>query len=157
MQEFLHSIQVDAPVDIAWRLLSHVDQWPQWLPTVSDVRPLGSSVVEPGARFVVHQPKLLPTTWLVTEVSPPHSFVWEARSPGYRMLAAHVLRALGPDTCALELRFAFLGWLGRPVGFLFASLTRSYLAQECAALKFAAEQAMAAGSNNSLEPKPLRG
>ena len=147
MQEFQHSIQIDAPVDIAWRFLSHVGQWPQWLPTISDVRPLGSSIVEPGGRFVVRQPKLPPATWLVTEVSAPHSFVWESRSPGVRTRAAHVLTALSPDTCALELRFAFSGWLGKPLGFLFARLTQSYLAQECAALKTAAEQAISAESN----------
>ena len=157
MQEFQHSIQIDAPVDVAWRLLSHVGQWPQWLPTVSEVRPLGPSVVEPGARFIVRQPKLASATWLVTEVSPPHSFVWESYSPGVRMRASHVLTAPSPSTCALELRFAFSGWLEKPLSLLFARLTQSYLAQECAALKTAAEQAVAAGSDDSFKSKPLRG
>ena len=149
MPGFQHSIQIDAPTAVAWRLLSQVDQWPRWLPTVSQVKPLGPGTVEPGARFVVHQPKLMPATWVVTDVVPPQSLVWEARSPGVRTRASHALTPLGPQRCALELHFAFSGWLGTPLGLLFARLTRAYLTQECAALKAAAERAASGNASGS--------
>ena len=82
--------------------------WPAWLPTVSSVQALQGRSPEVGARYVVVQPKLRPTTWVVTELAPPQRSTWEARSPGLP---------------------------GLPMGWLYRSITERYIAQEVLSLQ----------------------
>lgn len=137
MPAYETSALVHAPVKGAWPVLSRVVAWPQWLPTVDSVHPLDGACLALGARFVLHQPKLRATTWKVTQLEPPHLFVWSARHPGIAMLAEHRLDAdeSAPDVCTLVLRFVFAGWLGGIAGRLSRSVTEDYLAQEAAAFK----------------------
>jgi uncharacterized protein YndB with AHSA1/START domain len=132
-------VSIAAPREAVWRTLSDVAAWPDWLPTVTKVEPLDGDALRPGSRFVVHQPRLRPTTWTVSELDPPRRFVWAARTPGIRMVAEHTV---GEDSAAgssVVLRFSFSGPLGGIVGVLFRSLTKTYIAQEAASLKQKAE------------------
>ena len=54
---------IAAPAARAWAPLRNVLAWPEWLPTVTSVTPLGVSNLEIGARFRVLQPKLRPAIW----------------------------------------------------------------------------------------------
>ena len=140
MPTFESSISIAAPPEVVWRVLSNVVAWPQWLPTVSKVEPLDGAPLSQGARYLVHQPKLRPTIWSVTELAAPQRFVWVARSPGVRMVAEHTVT--GQDNAvSVQLRFSFFGLLGGVVALLFGSLTQRYLAQEVAALKQQVETA----------------
>jgi len=135
MPTFESSTIITAPVEAVWRVLADVVQWPQWLPTVSKVEALDQSSLRVDSRYVVHQPRLRPATWTVSEVEEPRRFVWVARSPGMHMVADHSITQDSPATSKVVLRFTFAGLLGGIIGRLFASLTRSYLAQEAASLK----------------------
>ncbi|HEX6999930.1 MAG TPA: SRPBCC family protein [Gammaproteobacteria bacterium] len=140
MPTFESSTVIAAEASAVWSVLSDVVDWPRWLPTVRRVVPLDCAAMAPGARFVVYQPKLRPATWKVTRLEPPRRFVWEARSPGFRMLAEHVVNPQPPASSAVVLRFSFDGLLGGLMGKLFRSLIEGYLAQEAAALKLEAER-----------------
>ena len=144
MPAYETSALVHAPVEVAWPVLARVVAWPQWLPTVDSVHPLDSVSLAMGSRFVVHQPKLRPTTWQVAQLEPPRLFVWSARHPGIALLAEHRLddEESVPDFCTLVLRFVFAGWLGGIVGRFSRSLTEDYLAQEAAAFKATTEALM---------------
>ncbi|HEX4984822.1 MAG TPA: SRPBCC family protein [Burkholderiales bacterium] len=133
------TVTVSAPRERVWHILSDVIAWPGWLPTVTKVEALDGQAVVPGARFVVHQPRLRPATWTVSEVAAPERFVWVARSPGLRMVADHVVSEDSPGRSTVVLQFSFEGLLGGVAGRLFRSVAADYLAQEAAALKREAE------------------
>jgi len=133
------SIFIAAPRESVWRVLAAVVAWPKWLPTVSSVQPLDCEPLTIGARYTVRQPKLRPATWVVTDLKPPRSFVWQARSPGLLMIAVHTIEEAPTGGSRVALRFAFAGLLGAPIGWLFRSTTQRYLAQEVASLKLTVE------------------
>jgi uncharacterized membrane protein len=133
------SISIAAPHESVWRALSGVVAWPEWLPTVSSVQPLDGEPLKIGSRYTVRQPKLRPATWVVTELEPPHRFVWQARSPGLLMIAVHTVEEAPARGSHVALRFSFAGALGAPIGWLFRSITQRYLAQELASLKLMVE------------------
>ena len=139
MQTYLASISIAAPREPVWRALAAVVAWPEWLPTVSSVQPLDDKPLKIGSRYTVRQPKLRPATWVVTELEPPHCFVWHARSPGLLMIAAHTIEEAPAGGAHVALRFSFAGVLGAPIGWLFRSTTKRYLAQELASLKLMVE------------------
>ena len=129
------TISITAPREEIWRVLSDVAEWPVWLPTVSTVQPLDGDSLRIGARYVVRQPNLRPTTWVVTDLEEDVRFVWVALSPGLRMTAAHTIEEFQSGIFTVVLRFTFAGLLGGLTGWLFRSTTESYLAQEAASLK----------------------
>ncbi len=135
MPSYEASVAISAPREAVWRVLSNVVAWPDWLPTVSSVQSLQARSLEVGGRYIVTQPKLRPTTWVVTELAPPQRFTWQARSPGLLMVADHSVEASSPSSSQVNLRFSFVGLLGLPVGWLFRSITERYLAQEASSLR----------------------
>jgi uncharacterized protein YndB with AHSA1/START domain len=139
MPTYEASISISASREAVWRALSDVAAWPQWLPTVTAVQPLDGAALKLGHRYLVHQPKLRPATWVVVELDQSGRFVWHARSPGLLMVAEHTVRETGPGTSVVELRYSFSGLLGGLIGRLFRSITESYLAAEAASVKRKAE------------------
>jgi uncharacterized membrane protein len=130
---------IAAPAARVWAPLRDVVAWPDWLPTVTSVTPLGINNLEIGARFRVLQPKLRPATWEVTSIREGENFMWQAVSPGMTMCAGHVIEPTGPESCKLNLQLTFAGLLS-PLAALFAgSLTRRYINTEAASLKIVAE------------------
>ncbi|MBV8821000.1 MAG: SRPBCC family protein [Acidobacteriaceae bacterium] len=141
MPTYVSSISIAAPRESVWRVLSDVVAWPAWLPTVTKVVPLDGTSLRLGSRFVVHQPKLRPAIWTVSEVEAPARFVWVARLPGVRMVAEHTITEDAAAGSMAELRFSFAGLLGDIVGRLFRRVTESYIAQEASSLKYKVEAA----------------
>lgn len=137
---FEATIDIQAPPTAVWRVLSDVAAWPAWLPTVTAVEPLDARELAPGARYLVRQPRLRATTWVVDEVDAPRRFTWSARSPGLQMVARHTVAPTAAGS-AITLSFTFAGWIGLVVARLYGRLTASYLEQEAAALKRSVESA----------------
>ena len=135
MRTYESSIVIAAEAGAVWRVLSDVAHWPQWLPTVTNVTSLDATAMALGSRFVVHQPKLRPATWKVTQLEAPRRFIWEARSPGLLMVAEHAVAPQASASSVVVLRFSFGGLLVGIIGRAFRSITERYLAQEAAALK----------------------
>jgi uncharacterized membrane protein len=149
MPSYDASISIAASGEAVWRVLSDVAAWPEWLPTVDSVQPLDGTPSSVGYRYVVHQPKLRPATWIVTELERPRRFVWQARSPGLLMVAEHSIEETARGKSNVSLRFSFTGLLGIIIGRLFRSVTQQYLVQEAASLKLKVEA--------DLEPIPQQG
>ncbi len=66
---------VAAPPDVVWALLTDLDAWPQWGPTVRSASIEGGAVVE-GARGTVVTPVGVPLPFTVTEVLPGRRWSW---------------------------------------------------------------------------------
>ena len=135
MKTYEASISIAAPREAVWRVLSDVATWPKWLPTVASVESLDGNPLVLGHRYRIRQPQLQPVTWTVTELDPAHRFSWQARTPGLRMLADHIVEAGSSGTSDVVLRFSFAGPLGSLVGAVYGSITRRYIETEAATLK----------------------
>jgi len=134
----MHTCQTSHPIAAdraaAWTVLADVAAWPGWLPTVTVLEALDDESLQVGARYLIHQPRLRPAIWTVTVLDPGRRFVWQARSPGLRMTAEHILLDQISGSCKVVLRFTFAGPLGSLLGWFYRALTEEYIAQEAASL-----------------------
>ena len=134
MRDFSRSIEIDAPTEAVWAILSDGERWPEWTPTVTSVKPLGSGPLAVGTRVVIRQPRFPPALWKVVALEPGRSFTWVTRSPGVSVVACHGVEASGAGTRAtLSLRFD--GILGGLLGWLTRGINERYLKLEAQGLK----------------------
>lgn len=79
------SIDIDAPPEVVWNLLTDIVNWPRWNPDVTEARLSGD--LAPGSEFVWKAgPGTIRSTLL--EVEPPESIAWSGRTMGIE--AVHI-------------------------------------------------------------------
>ncbi|MFW5474679.1 SRPBCC family protein [Knoellia sp. CPCC 206450] len=128
-------IEIDAPPERVWDVMSDVERWPEWTDTVTAVTRLDAQALGLGSRVRVEQPKLPPTEYVVTELDPGAGFTWVATGPGVRTTARHRITAAGSGS-RVRLSVEQAGPVGVVMGrFFFRRLTDRYLATEAAGLK----------------------
>ncbi len=88
---YIASDLIAAPPKRIWPMLADVQHWPDWLPTMISVEPLGPAELAPGASYRITQPKFRPAVWTVVGLEPLRAFSWVTRSSGVRVLADHRL------------------------------------------------------------------
>lgn len=135
MHTFSHSIVFEGSQEDAWAVLSAVDRWPEWLPTVDRVDVLDQAAIALGRRYRVHQPRLRPALWRISQVEAPHGFAWESRTLGLVSLADHRLEEAAAGRLRLSLSIAMRGPLTPLVRRAYGDLIQDYLTQEAAALE----------------------
>lgn len=135
------SIDIDAPAERVWEVLSAIQRWPEWTASMTKVEPLSDGPLAVGSRARVRQPRLPPVVWTVTDLSPGRSFSWESRTPGAVSTAVHEIEPTADGAASrVTLGVEQDGPLGRLVGRLLGGLTRKYVDMEAAGLKRRAEQ-----------------
>ncbi|WP_062464715.1 SRPBCC family protein [Demequina soli] len=132
---------VAAPPDRVWAVLSNVDLWPEWTPTVTSVTRPDHGPLRVGSHAKVTQPRLADAEYVVTEVIPGSSFTWEAARPGLRTTAMHRIEPLPDGGAHVALSIEQHGFLGPMVGRLYRGLTDEYLHNEANGLKHRCEDA----------------
>jgi uncharacterized membrane protein len=138
---FETSIEIDAPQQRVWEVLSDIAAWPQRIETVDTVEPLTPDPMGAGSRVRLKQPKLPEGTWDITAWEPPSFFEWQQRSGGVTTVAGHRVEALGTDRARLTLTLEMRGLLAPIIGRAYASLTNRYMNLEAEGMKRAAESA----------------
>jgi len=141
--QFSITTEVDAPPEVVFAVLSEVERWPEWTPTVTRVEHLGGAAVPlaPGARLRIVQPKVPPAEWTVTALEPGRGFTLLSRSPGATVEANHWAEPLpGGHRSRVTLSVTFGGVLGRVIGWVMRGLNERYLAEESAGLKRRCEE-----------------
>ena len=123
-----------ARAELVWRILADVEHWPNWTPTVFEVKPLSQAGLRVGARYRVTQPKLRPAVYEVTECTPNQAFTWVQKFPGGTMIADHRLAPRDGGT-EVELSFTSSGVVANLVSMMFSKLIREYVATEARSLK----------------------
>lgn len=141
--KFSITTDVDAPPEVVFAVLSEVERWHEWTPTVTAVERLDAPGVPLalGSRLRIVQPKVPPAEWTVTAFEPGRGFRLFSRSPGATVEADHWAEpADGGQRSRVALSVTFAGFLGRIIGWLMRGLNERYLAQEAAGLKLRSEE-----------------
>jgi uncharacterized membrane protein len=138
MRHFSITIDVDAPAERVWQVMSDVDRWHEWTPSVHGVTRLGGRPFAIGSRVLIRQPKFPPALWTVTAIEPGRSFSWVSVAPGLRVTGRHAVEpAAGSSRATLSLDLQ--GMLGGIWGRLTKALTERYIAYEANGLKARSE------------------
>jgi uncharacterized membrane protein len=133
------SVDIEAPPDTVWRILSDLERWPTWTPTVKEVRRLNGPSFAVGSILRIRQPKLKTLDWHVSEFQEGRLFTWKARSTGISVVARHVIRPSGRGSTVV-LAVDQQGWLDPVVNLFFGALSRRYVELEAQSLKRRCEE-----------------
>ena len=133
------TIRIDAPAAHVWPIMSGIEQWHTWTPSIRKVKRLDSGPFAVGSRVMVLQPKLPPAFWKVTELVRDRHFIWVSANPGLRVTAIH--RIEPADTgCTVTLSVHYEGLLAGLAVRLMGAITRKYVGWEAEGLKHASEE-----------------
>jgi heme-degrading monooxygenase HmoA len=132
--KFKLTVEIHAPAPLVWPVMTDVGRWPEWTSSVSRVKLLTPGPLRIGSRVRVHQPRLPPAAWRVTELSAGEQFTWVSVAPGVSVVARHAVEAAAKGS-RVTLSVGFEGWFGRRLARWMRGLTERYLALEANGLK----------------------
>ena len=138
---FEKSIEIDAPQQRVWDVLSDIEAWPERIETVDSVELLTAAPITTGSRVRLKQPKLPEGTWDVTVWDAPSYFEWTQKTTGATSVAGHRVEALGDGRARLTLTLDMRGFFIATIGRFYRKLTNEYMNLEAENLKRAAESA----------------
>ena len=129
------TVEIAAPAERVWDVLTDVERWSEWTETVTSVKRLDEGPLRSGSRAKISQPKIPEAEYVVTELDPGRSFTWVTTSAGVKVTGRHVVEALPGGASRVTLTVEQGGWLGSVMGRFYRGLTDRYLANEAAGLK----------------------
>lgn len=121
-----------------WEVMSDVERWHEWTPSVSSIKRLKGESLSVGSRALIRQPKFPPAIWKVTAIEPGRGFTWVNAAPGLRVVANHSIETTEAGSRAI-LSLDFQGLFGGLLGRMTKRITERYLAQEAEGLKARSE------------------
>jgi hypothetical protein len=138
---FERTIDIDAPADRVWAVVSDVAAWPSVVDTVERIELLTPPPLTVGSRVRIRQPKLPEGDWLVSAWEAPSFFEWIQRSGGMTVVASHRVEGLGQGRARLTLTIDMRGLLAPVMGRVYRNLTDDYLCRETEGIRRASESA----------------
>lgn len=85
------TFDVDAPPEKVWDVMTDVERWPGWTRSVRGASLKTKGEFGQGTTARLNIAGGPPSDWIVTEIDPGRSFVWESKSPGALSVAGHVI------------------------------------------------------------------
>jgi uncharacterized membrane protein len=128
------AVDIAAPPDIVWAVMSDVERWHEWTQSIRSVRLLNAGPLAVGSRALIRQPKLPPAVWTVTAIDPGRSFTWRSGTPGMWVFGHHAVEPIEGGTRG-TLGLEYHGAVGRLLARLTRGMTERYLDFEAAGLK----------------------
>jgi len=136
-------VKIDASVEEVWKVISDVERWYEWTPSIKSILLLDPKPLHVGSRGLVEQPGLPRATWKVTELIPNQGFNWETKSLGAHTVGEHwITPDLEGGGVNVVLRVRQTGWLSWIFQRWIGRITRKYVAMEAKGLKLKCEQAI---------------
>jgi len=136
---FETSIDIEAPMQRVWDVLTDLEAWPRRIETVDRVELLTAAPVTVGSRVRLKQPKLPEGVWDVTAWDPPTWFEWRQKASGVTSVAGHRVTTLSEERSKLSLSLDMQGLLVPLVGRLSKGMIDRYMTTEAQGIKRAAE------------------
>jgi uncharacterized membrane protein len=136
---FEKSIDIDAPQQRVWDVLTDLEAWPQRIETVDAVELLTPAPITTGSRVRLRQPKLPEGDWDVTAWDPPSYFEWRQKGGGTTSVAGHRVEGLSDGRSRLTLTLDMRGLLVPIMILFYRKLTNDYMSLEAEGLKRSAE------------------
>lgn len=138
---FEESIEIDAPQQRVWHVLSDLEAWPRRIETVDAVDLLTPAPLTEGSRILLKQPKLPEGTWDITIWDAPSYFEMRQKSGGVTSVAGHHVEESEPGRSRLTLSIDMQGLLVPIIGPMSKGLVTRYMSIEARGMKLAAESA----------------
>jgi uncharacterized protein YndB with AHSA1/START domain len=132
--DYEFAVEIDAAPDEVWRVLTDVERWPEWTPSMTRVERLDPGPFQVGSTARIKQPKFPAAVWRVNELEPGQSFSWTARGGGMTALGTHRItpRSDGVEVTLSIRQTGPLAWLA---ALVTSRLTRRYVQIEADGLK----------------------
>jgi len=127
-------VEIAATPAQVWPVMVDVEKWPEWTASVKRIKLLTPGPLRIGSRARVHQPKLPPAFWRVTELVPGSHFTWLSSAPGVRVTARHVIEP-APTGSRVTLSIQYEGMFGQLLARWTRALNERYFAMEANGLK----------------------
>jgi hypothetical protein len=140
MKNLSTTIDIQAPPERVWPIMSDVERWHEWTPSIRKVVRLDSGPMGMGSRVRVHQPRLPVAFWQVTEWQPGRSFTWVSRNPGVRVTARHAIEPTAAGS-RVTLSLQYEGIFGALLARVTRGITLRYVDLEARGLKARSESA----------------
>ena len=138
---FQKSIEINAPQQRVWDVLSDLEAWPERIETVDTVELLTPAPITKGSRVRLKQPKVPEGTWEITTWDAPSYFEWTQKTGGATNVAGHRVEARGEGRARLTLTLEMRGLLVPIISLFYKDLTNRYMNLEAEGMKRAAESA----------------
>jgi uncharacterized membrane protein len=138
---FEKTIEIDAPQQRVWDVLSDLEAWPRRIETVDVVELLTPAPITKGSQVRLKQPKLSEGIWDITVWDAPSYFEWTQKTGGITSVAGHRVEALGEGRARLTLTLDMRGFLIPVIALFYKGLTNRYMNLEAEGMKRAAESA----------------
>jgi uncharacterized membrane protein len=134
-------VKVDASAEEVWAIVSDVERWHEWTPSIKSVLLLDPKPLHIGSRALVEQPRLPRAIWQVTRLIRDQGFDWEAKSLGAHTIGEHWIAPDPQGGVNVVLRVRQTGWLAWFFRRWIGRITRDYIALEAKGLKLRCENA----------------
>ncbi|MDP9366315.1 MAG: SRPBCC family protein [Chloroflexota bacterium] len=134
-------IEIAAPPEQVWAVMSDVARWPEWTASVTSVERLDRAPLGVGSRARVRQPRFPVAVWTVSALDPGRFFEWRSPAPGLLSVAGHRVDDAGDRASRATLSITWSGPLAPVVRLLVGSLSRRYVETEAQGLKRRCEAA----------------
>ena len=134
MADFATSIDIAASPERVWAVLSDLERWPDWTPSMRSLKRLDSGPLAVGSTVRVHQPKLRPANFVVTRLEPGRGFDWVTRSIGLTVTGRHWIEPISAGS-RVTLSIHFVGTLAPLITWLTRRLIVRYVDLEANGLK----------------------
>jgi uncharacterized membrane protein len=135
------SVDIDAPPEKVWEVMSDVERWHEWTKSISRIQILGGGPLRAGSRVRIRQPKLPSAVWNVTALEPGRYFEWQNQSPGITSVATHAIEAKPDGTSRVTLSIDQSGVFGSLIARMFENrISRPYMEMEAQGLKRRSEE-----------------
>jgi uncharacterized membrane protein len=138
MRTFETTIEIAAPPSRVWAVMSDIERWHEWTPSITSVQRLDDGPSGIGSRARVKQPQLASSVFEITTWNPERGFDWVTKSPGIQGLGRHLIEP-SPRGSRVTLSVTFSGLLSGLVAMFFGGLTARYITMEAEGLKRRAE------------------
>ena len=134
MPRWERSIEINAPTERAWEVISDVARWPEWTASILTVeRPDGDFGM--GSEAVVHAMGTPKSRFVVTRWEPGRGFDWETKVRGARSVGEHWIEPGEPGKCRVTLSVVVTGAVAALLKPLIGRTIRRNLDMEAEGLK----------------------